>query len=306
MSHVVIRELTIAVDGKCTLRCQGSGGKHDLDGLRVLHISDSGVFVECPEEMDTDATFLILVRDSREAADGAPGTRAVVVPPSGESPGEGAGIDYYEVLQVSPNADPETIHRVHRIMAARFHPDNPETGDLERFLMMRTAYQVLSDPEARAEYDAARQRRLAEPDPIFGMKDFVVGIEAEVNRRLGVLAVLYNQRRRCPEHPGVTVLELEKQMGFPREHLEFTTWYLKAKKLAAVDDSSAYTLTALGADYVEANAPSNALLERLLRRRSSWAGSSSATPRNVRLVPEQSPNALPVTSRPARRTWPAR
>ena len=34
-------------------------------------------------------------------------------------------VDYYEVLQVSQNAEPETIHRVYRIMAARFHPDNP-------------------------------------------------------------------------------------------------------------------------------------------------------------------------------------
>jgi len=44
-----------------------------------------------------------------------------------------------------PNADPETIHRVYRIMAARFHPDNPTTGSLERFLLLREAYQTLSD-----------------------------------------------------------------------------------------------------------------------------------------------------------------
>jgi hypothetical protein len=41
----------------------------------------------------------------------------------------GADLDYYEVLQLSPKADLETIHRVYRIMAARFHPDNPESRD---------------------------------------------------------------------------------------------------------------------------------------------------------------------------------
>ena len=55
--------------------------------------------------------------------------------------------DYYEVLQISRNADVETIHRVYRIMAARFHPDNPRTGDTETFLVLRRAYQVLGDPE---------------------------------------------------------------------------------------------------------------------------------------------------------------
>ena len=52
-------------------------------------------------------------------------------------------VDYYEVLQVSQNAEPETIHRVYRIMAARFHPDNRKTGDSERFLLFNEAYEVL-------------------------------------------------------------------------------------------------------------------------------------------------------------------
>ena len=36
--------------------------------------------------------------------------------------------NYYEILQISRNADQETIHRVFRIMAGRFHPDNPKSG----------------------------------------------------------------------------------------------------------------------------------------------------------------------------------
>src|ERR1700685_2230864 len=59
-------------------------------------------------------------------------------------------VDYYEVLQVSQNAEPETLHRVYRIMAARFHPDNPQTGDSERFLLLNEAYEVLSEPDKRA------------------------------------------------------------------------------------------------------------------------------------------------------------
>jgi curved DNA-binding protein CbpA len=61
--------------------------------------------------------------------------------------------DYYEFLQISPHANLDTIHRVYRFLAARFHPDNPESGDPELFRNVRTAYEVLSDPKRRAEYD---------------------------------------------------------------------------------------------------------------------------------------------------------
>src|SRR5579862_9473340 len=61
--------------------------------------------------------------------------------------------DHYETLQISANADPDTIHRVYRLLAQRFHPDNQETGNAERFRALTDAYQVLSDPERRAQYD---------------------------------------------------------------------------------------------------------------------------------------------------------
>jgi DnaJ-domain-containing protein 1 len=41
--------------------------------------------------------------------------------------------DFYELLQISPNAEPETIHRVYRLLAQRHHPDNSQTGDAARF-----------------------------------------------------------------------------------------------------------------------------------------------------------------------------
>ena len=59
--------------------------------------------------------------------------------------------DYYELLQISPNAEPETIHRVYRLLAQRFHPDNKETGDARRFRTIHEAYTVLTDPEKRAQ-----------------------------------------------------------------------------------------------------------------------------------------------------------
>ena len=58
--------------------------------------------------------------------------------------------DHYEALQLSPNADSETVDRVYRILAKRYHPDNQETGDAAKFGTIATAHRILSDPELRA------------------------------------------------------------------------------------------------------------------------------------------------------------
>ncbi len=68
-------------------------------------------------------------------------------------------IDYYEVLQVNTSADPETIDRVYRLLAQRYHPDNQQTGDENRFRTLLEAYTVLRDPEKRARYDLLHQQR---------------------------------------------------------------------------------------------------------------------------------------------------
>lgn len=174
-------------------------------------------------------------------------------------------IDFYELLQISPNAEAETIHRIYKMLAARYHPDNPETGNMEMFLLLKRAHEVLSDPRLRAEYDELRKQQLSEPLGVFSLREFAVGIDGESNRRMGVLCLLYNRRRMNQEHPGVSVLELETLMSFPREHLMFALWYLKEKGLIQQDEQSNYAITAEGVDYVEANLPNNKLLYKLLK-----------------------------------------
>lgn len=172
-------------------------------------------------------------------------------------------IDYYEVLQLSENADSETIHRVFRIMAARFHPDNPESGDEEKFLRLTEAYEVLGNAEHRARYDAGRKAEEPTPVPLFQTKAFVDDREGENNRRLGVLCLLYAHRRRDTEHPSVGLLKLEEMMSIPREYLEFTLWYLKQKRYVEITDASDFSLTAEGVDFVEEHAPAQSMLVSL-------------------------------------------
>ena len=183
-------------------------------------------------------------------------------------------VDYYELMQISQNAEIETIQRVYRMLAARYHPDNPESGDAEKFLLLNEAYRVLSDHEQRAAYDVTFRTRQAEPLRVFELKEFTTGIDGESNRRMGVLCLLYSRRRMNTEHPGVSILELETMMWFPREHLMFTVWYLKEKGFICQDDQSAYLITADGADYVEQNLPQNRTLYKLLKS-ADYGGSRS-------------------------------
>ena len=55
-------------------------------------------------------------------------------------------------------------------------------------------------------------------------------MQGELNRRLAVLAGARRPGRRAdPFEPKVSLAEIEKRMGFPRDHLDFTTWYLSKK-----------------------------------------------------------------------------
>ena len=76
-------------------------------------------------------------------------------------------------------------------------------------------------------------------------------IEVEQMVRLTVLEVLYERRRTNPQSAGVFVLDIEDLTGQPREHLEFTTWYLVKKGLVAREDNAALAITADGVDYLE-------------------------------------------------------
>jgi curved DNA-binding protein CbpA len=173
-------------------------------------------------------------------------------------------IDFYEVLQASPTAEPETIHRIYRLLAQRFHPDNQETGDPARFRVIHEAYLTLSDPEKRAKYDVwLHQQKQDRWRLISAGNRAEEDFEFEQITRLTVLEALHAQRRQDPASAGMAPAELERLIGRPREHLEFTIWYLGQKKLVQRDDSARLMITADGVDFLEENYRTNLQRRRL-------------------------------------------
>lgn len=169
---------------------------------------------------------------------------------NGSSSGE-AIPDYYEILQISPNADPDMIHRVYRMMAQRYHPDNADTGDEKTFRAITDAYKVLSDPEKRAGYDVNLHSYRQVRWRIFDQRQSAVGKAAEKSKRKGIIDLLYTKRCTEPEKPTLNLHEIEDLLGCPREHLEFSLWYLKENGLVARQDNGRIAVTAKGVDWAE-------------------------------------------------------
>ena len=160
-------------------------------------------------------------------------------------------VDYYEVLQLSQTANADTVERVYRLLAKRYHPDNHETGDVDKFTSVRQAYEVLSDPGLRAEYDVKYDDNRSTMWRIFDQGSAADSREADRRIFNGILSLLYIARRRQPEDGGLGVVYLEKMLGCPQQHLDFPLWYLRQRGLVQILPTGMLAITVDGIDKLQ-------------------------------------------------------
>jgi hypothetical protein len=230
----------------------------------ILDISDAGIKVQLRAALVRDATYRLETSATLAArvarvtwcrssfsslfhaglafVEGS--TRTPEAEPAAEE-------DLYEILQVNPKATPDTIHRVYRILAQRYHPDNHDTGDEGLFKGLTRAYQALSDPELRAAYDLRREQFQRTRTRVFTSVEATQGKQSERRKRVGVLNALYSRRVLDPVNPALSVFDFEDLLGIPREHLEFTLWYLKERAYVTRSDNNRFQITINGVDYAE-------------------------------------------------------
>lgn len=160
-------------------------------------------------------------------------------------------VDYYELLQVSPNAGVDTIQRVFRHLAKKHHPDYQVEPDVEFFRQLVEAHDTLTNPETRAGYDAKyneywnRKWKLASE----ASDGSAFGDDRETRERM--LSLFYVQRRRNMNLPGLGEYEVARLLRVPVELIEFHVWYLRAKGWLERLESGLLAISALGVDQVE-------------------------------------------------------
>lgn len=158
--------------------------------------------------------------------------------------------DWYDVLQVSPRADSETILRVFRYLAKRLHPDNPDSGNAEQFSRIMEAFRVLSDPELRAAYDSRYERAQERRWRIFDHDTATDNVSGDRLVRESLLKLLYTARRGDPDHPGLGIVHIEQILGVPEQHLKFHVWYLRENGWVTRLENGLLAITAAGVDHV--------------------------------------------------------
>jgi curved DNA-binding protein CbpA len=160
-------------------------------------------------------------------------------------------VDHYELLQVSPNSDEETIQRVFRHLAKKYHPDHQDSPDDEKFRRLVEAHRVLTDPESRAGYDAVYQEYWNRKWKLVSESGDRSAFAQDRGMRERMLSLFYVQRRRSMALPGIGEYEVARLMRTPLELVEFHIWYLRAKGWLERLDSGMLAISAAGVDQVE-------------------------------------------------------
>jgi curved DNA-binding protein CbpA len=123
--------------------------------------------------------------------------------------------DYYEILEISPNATLETTDRMFRYLARRYHPDNQDTGDVRRFSEILNAHTALKDPVTRAEYDIHHKNHMQFGRKLAEEAGDSKGVERDVDIQDKLLSIFYVKRRQDIKHPGMSEYQLERLLGSP-------------------------------------------------------------------------------------------
>jgi hypothetical protein len=164
--------------------------------------------------------------------------------------------DHYSLLGVDPRADSDTIQAAYTKLAQKYHSDNTETGDDEKFEAVNLAYEVLSDPTLRAGFDKLKGIDHEASNLKFTGVEFFRALEQSAVLRSAVLCVLCDRRRVKSTRPSLSIRHLENMFQVTTEELNFALWYLKQRGLVINDDKSSLEITIDGMDHLERNHPS--------------------------------------------------
>ena len=181
--------------------------------------------------------------------------------------------NYYEILELSANANHDTIERMFRFLATKHHPDSG--GDKEMFNRLLKAFEVLRDPTARSAYDKELQQE-KQANKVLVEHAREAGPDAAVRHEL--LQLFYARRRQAVGKAAVGSMTIEKEMNLSEEMLNFHLWFFREKGWIQREEDGGLAITADGVERVEAREIQQRKLARIgLQGNSSNYPNQSAT-----------------------------
>lgn len=163
-------------------------------------------------------------------------------------------IDYYNILQVSPDCDAKVLESAYRFLAKKHHPDRSGSASSTKFNEVIEAYKVLRNPEQRAEYNLLYAQHNWQDWSKFHSSN-----EAEVEEKSAlndaddharILLFLYKRRREHAQNAGIAGFYIQEMLDCSDEHFEFHQWYLKEKGFIVVTEHGSLAITIQGVDHV--------------------------------------------------------
>ena len=155
--------------------------------------------------------------------------------------------NHYEILELSANANQDTIERMFRFLATKHHPDSG--GDKEKFSTLLKAFEVLRNTASRSNYDSKLQQEKVEKKVLVDHAR-EAGPDAEVRHQL--LQLFYARRRQAVGSPALGSMTIEKEMDLTEEMLNFHLWFFREKGWIKREEDGGLAITASGVERVEA------------------------------------------------------
>ncbi len=101
-------------------------------------------------------------------------------------------VDPYVTLEVNPNSNDSEIKENYRRLINHWHPDKcPVLGASERFQEIKKAYELLSDPEWRKQYDRKQQQKVGTIAEVVNLSEFDFDLDKEDGE------AYYSKKCRC-------------------------------------------------------------------------------------------------------------
>lgn len=151
--------------------------------------------------------------------------------------------DWYEILEVSPNASHEVIEKAYKVLAKKYHPDLQQTPQdkkiaEEKMKDLNEAYAILQDEQKKKEYDEKYKRQ----KEIEKQKERQAIYQESRNIHSSIMPNDKTERYTPPSQPNSVSPEKEKERkkaarefakAYNRE-IKKQMWIQKLKKLASV------------------------------------------------------------------------